>query len=104
VHLLSRVVRKKQQTKTKNSLIIRKIFTMDMDQAAVFLAGSVLTMMGFVVVVIGIVAINNIIHKYWKPVKMFTPDSWKGFNPPYQRIVHEEEIGRVAPHINESKT
>jgi hypothetical protein len=33
---------------------------MDMDQAAVFLAGSVLTMMGFVVIVTGLVIINNI--------------------------------------------
>ena len=44
---------------------------MDMDQAAVFLAGSVLTMIGFVVVVIGVVVINNIIHKYWKPLGWF---------------------------------
>jgi uncharacterized membrane protein len=42
---------------------------MDMDQAAVFLAGSILTMMGFIIVCIGIVVINNILHKYWKPVK-----------------------------------
>ena len=47
---------------------------MDMDQAAVFLAGSVLTMIGFVVVVIGIVIINNILHKYWKPLGWFK--SW----------------------------
>ena len=39
---------------------------MDMDQAAVFLAGSVLTMMGLIVIVVGAVVINNIIHKYWK--------------------------------------
>jgi len=49
---------------------------MDMDQAAVFLAGSVLIMMGFVVIVIGVVAINNVIHRYWKPVRIFTADSW----------------------------
>jgi hypothetical protein len=55
---------------------------MDMDQAAVFLAGSILTALGFIVVIVAIVAINNILHKYWKPVKIFTPDSWKGFNPP----------------------
>ena len=68
---------------------------MDMDQAAVFLAGSILTMLGFVVVCIGIVVINNVIHKYWKPVRIFTADSWS-FNPP-QRFAHEEELGRVAP-------
>jgi hypothetical protein len=39
---------------------------MDMDQAAVFLAGSILTIMGFLVILGGIVIANNIIHKYWK--------------------------------------
>jgi hypothetical protein len=55
---------------------------MDMDQAAVFLGGSILTMLGFIVVIIGIVAINNIISKFWKPVKIFTADSWFAMNPP----------------------
>jgi hypothetical protein len=41
---------------------------MDMDQAAVFLAGSILTGIGFVVIVAAIVAVNNIIYKYWKPL------------------------------------
>jgi len=39
---------------------------MDIDQAAVFLAGSILTALGFVIIVIAAVVINNIIHKYWK--------------------------------------
>jgi len=39
---------------------------MDMDQAAVWLAGSILVMLGLVVIVAGAVVINNIIHKYWK--------------------------------------
>jgi len=51
---------------------------MDMDQAAVFLAGSILTALGFVVVAIGIVVINNIIARFWRPVRIFTEDSWKG--------------------------
>jgi hypothetical protein len=59
---------------------------MDIHQAAVFLAGSILTALGFVIIVIAAVTINNILHKYWKPVKMFTPDSWKGFNPPSPMI------------------
>jgi hypothetical protein len=71
---------------------------MDMDQAAVFLAGSILTMLGFVAVVIGIVAINNILHKYWKPVRIFTADSWN-INPP-ARFVHEEELAKIAPHLD----
>ena len=51
---------------------------MDMDQAAVFLAGSVLTALGFIVVAIGIVVINNIIARFWQPIRIFTEDSWKG--------------------------
>jgi hypothetical protein len=65
-----------------------------MDQSAVFLAGSILTMLGFTVVIIGIVAINNIIHKFWKPVRIFTSDSW--FNPP-ARFASQEELDRLAP-------
>jgi len=39
---------------------------MDMDQAAVFLAGSVLTVLGFLVILGGILIGNNLIAKYWK--------------------------------------
>ena len=52
---------------------------MDMDQAAVFLAGSVLTALGFIAVAIGIVVINNIIARFWRPVRIFTEDSWQAF-------------------------
>ena len=41
---------------------------MDMDQAAVFLAGSILTALGFLVVIAAIVIVNNIIHRWWKPL------------------------------------
>lgn len=39
---------------------------MDMDQAAVFLAGSILTALGFIVFVIAVVVVNNIIYRWWK--------------------------------------
>ena len=51
---------------------------MDIEQASYFLTSSILVMLGLVVIVIGVTAINNVIHRYWKPVKIFTPDSWKG--------------------------
>lgn len=59
---------------------------MDINQASTFLAGSILTGLGFVIIIIAAVAINNILHKYWKPVTVFTTDSWKGFNPPSPMI------------------
>ena len=64
---------------------------MDMDQAAVFLAGSVLTALGFIVVVIGLVVINNIISRYWRPIKIFTEDSWVGFGGP-ARFAEPHEV------------
>ena len=53
-----------------------------MDQAAVWLCGSILTTLGFLVIIGGAIIVNNLLHRYWKPVRMFTPDSWKAFNPP----------------------
>jgi uncharacterized protein (DUF58 family) len=74
---------------------------MDMDQAAVFLAGSILTALGFIVVVAAIVVVNNIIHKYWKPVRVFTSDSWAAINPPH-RFASADELVRVAPSLEET--
>ena len=68
-----------------------------MDQAAVFLAGSILTALGFIVVVAAIVAINNIISKYWKPVRIFSADSWN-LNPPV-RYATEDELAKIAPKL-----
>ena len=44
---------------------------MNLEQAANFFTGSILMMLGFVVITMGIVAINNILHQFWKPVQMF---------------------------------
>jgi hypothetical protein len=74
---------------------------MDMDSAAVWLAGSILTMLGFIAIIIGVVVINNILNKYWKPVKIFTPDSWKGFHPPHPQFIPEEELAKIAPTISD---
>ncbi len=56
---------------------------MSMDQAAVFLASSILVILAAIIIVAGILIVNNLLNKFWKPVKVFTPDSWKGFNPPH---------------------
>jgi len=63
---------------------------MDMDQAAVFLAGSILTMLGFVVLVVGILTINNLFSKYWKPVKLY---EWYA---PHEHVQFVEKE-RIAP-------
>ena len=45
---------------------------MDIDQASVFLAGSILTGLGFIVVFITILVINNLLAKYWKPIQFLS--------------------------------
>ena len=62
-----------------------------MDQAAVFLAGSVLTMLGFVVVTIGLIVINNLIAKYWKDL------GWFKWHLPHEsaRFVTQEELTSI---------
>lgn len=56
-----------------------------MDQASVFLAGSILTVLGFIVIAIGIIVINNLIDKYWKNL------GWFKFNNDYTRFATPEE-------------
>jgi hypothetical protein len=75
---------------------------MDMDQAAVFLAGSILTMLGFIVVIAGVIAINNLLHKFWKPVRVFTSDSWAAMNPPH-RFASQDELNRIAPQLEKEE-
>jgi len=71
---------------------------MSINQAAVFLAGSLLTMVGFIVVIMGMVIINNIIHKYWKPLGWFTP--WASVFTAHtepKRFVDADEVKVVQP-------
>jgi hypothetical protein len=39
---------------------------MDMDQAAVFLASSILIAIGSIVIISGVLIVNNLIAKYWE--------------------------------------
>ena len=65
---------------------------MTMDQSATFLAASILLMIGTVVIVAGIIVINNILHKYWKPVTLL---KWQDYhNPP--RFASQEELDRLT--------
>jgi len=70
---------------------------MDIDTAAEILAGSILTGLALIAFVITIVVINNIISKYWKPVRIFTADSWN-FNPP-SRFIDQEEV-KIPPSLD----
>jgi hypothetical protein len=74
---------------------------MDMDQAAVFLAGSVLTVLGFLVVLGGILVANNLIAKYWKSWGWkFIPDY---LEQPSPKFMSPEEATKIAPHLDDKR-
>lgn len=72
---------------------------MTLDQAAIFFTASILIMLGFIVVCAGIVTINNMLAKFWKPVRLFTADSFQ-INPPLTgRFATNEELANIAPEF-----
>ena len=76
-----------------------------MDKLAVFFAGSILVTLGMVVVAIGIIVINNLIHQYWKPVTWFKYQ----YKPVYfdpatgEQLVKTEETNKANPVIDKKK-
>ena len=66
---------------------------MDRDQASVFLAGSILTCLGFVVITIAILTVNNLIAKFWKPVKILR---FEDVPHPAYIEVHEPTVGNTT--------
>ena len=74
---------------------------MDMEQAAFWLAGCIIFALGIIVLVISGVVINNILHRFWKPVKLFTPDSWTAFSPP-ERYVETTEVSPKQLQITDT--
>ena len=71
---------------------------MDMDQAAVWLAGSVLLVMGFLVILVGILVANNLVAKYWKSWGWkWTSSYWDNPSP---RFMTQDEPNKIAPHLD----
>ena len=71
---------------------------MDMDQAAVFLAGTILISLAVIVIAVTAVVINYIIGCYWKPVRVFTADSWQGFGS-NTRFAEPHEIEKTQEPV-----
>jgi len=69
---------------------------MTMDQAATWLAGSILTALGFIIVVGAVIVINNMLHRYWKPVQFF-----KWAEHPAARFITDEEAAKIAPVMDQ---
>ena len=71
---------------------------MDMDQAAVWLAGSILTVLGFLVILGGILIANNLVATYWKSWGWKWTPNWA---PEPTRFMTQEEVEKIAPTLKE---
>lgn len=69
---------------------------MDVDSAATFLSCAILFGAGFAILGITVIFLNNIVHKYWKPVRIFTADSWAPFSSlDHTRFAEPQEVKTV---------
>ena len=68
---------------------------MDIENASNILAGSILTGLALIVAVITIVIINNILSKYWKPIRIFSEDSFAHYNNNPKRFASPEELNHA---------
>lgn len=69
-----------------------------MDQYAVFLAGTILISLSFLVIISTIVLANNICNKYWKKVTFF---KFTEIND--TRFMTDEEATRISPTLDSKK-
>lgn len=71
---------------------------MTVEQSATFLAASILICLGSLAIIGAVIIINNLFAKFWKPVRIFTADSWH-INPP-QRFATQDELNRISPTLD----
>ena len=71
------------------------------DQMATWLIGSILFALGSLVLVFGLILINNLLHKYWKPVTviMFRDESVY----PKMRYSIPEDFEYKEPKLEQEK-
>lgn len=72
---------------------------MDIDQASNFLVGTILMGIGFCVIAVIATAINNLLHKFWKPVNFGTFAPKYMFEQP-QRFATPEEMKKIEPTVD----
>jgi hypothetical protein len=73
---------------------------MDMDQAAVFLAGSILMAIGFLVILGAVLIANNLVAKFWKSWGWkLTPAYWDQPAPTFMTQEQADKIKSVDKTI-----
>ena len=72
---------------------------MSIDSAAVFLAGSILIGLGLIAIIVTLLAINNLLSKYWKPLDWGLMPSYR-FIDPVPELDKSKEPAMQEPKVN----
>ena len=74
---------------------------MTVESASTFLAATILSGLGFVIICVGLVVVNNIFAKYWKPVNLAV---WlpKAFSVEPTRFATQDELERITPTLDKN--
>ena len=74
---------------------------MTVESASTFLVATILSGLGFVIICIVLVVVNNIFAKYWKPVNLAV---WlpKSFSAEPPRFATPEELEKIAPTFDKN--
>jgi len=74
---------------------------MTVESASTFLVATILSGLGFVIICVALVVVNNIFAKYWKPVNLAV---WlpKAFSVEPTRFATQEEIERITPTLDKN--
>jgi hypothetical protein len=75
---------------------------MNVDNAAVFLSGTILYAVGFLIILVCIVVANNIIHKFWKSFGWVFIPYWFT-EQPRSRFMTQDEAAKIAPSLDSAK-
>ena len=70
---------------------------MDMDSAAVFLAGTILYAIGILIILSATIIANNLIHKFWKSFGWKWFPHWMSEQP---RFLTPEEAAKLEPTVD----
>lgn len=66
---------------------------MDIEAAAIFFVGSILMCGGVIVIALGILLLNNVFAKYWKPIPMWTLPQYR-----FVDVEHPEKV-KIEPKV-----
>ena len=73
---------------------------MDIEAGSIFLTMSILMTLGFVIIGLGVVFLNNVFVKYWKPMTWFKFVEYPpGTGPRYEEATPEEVKKQKAPTV-----